>query len=199
MDASAQEVLDFWFAGDAKARGARWYGADPALDDEIRTRFGARIESASRGSLDAWRSTAQGTLALLIVLDQLRRNAFRGTPAAFAEDRRAQMLCERLMAGGRDLELTFLERFVAYHALMHAEDVGAQQRGVEAYRALLEDGTKAGAPEGVLGTLRSGLEYAEKHAAIVARFGRFPHRNAILGRASTPEEEAFLLEPGSRF
>lgn len=199
MDASAQEILDFWFAGDDAARGARWYGAAPALDAEIRARFGERIEQASRGVLDSWRATARGTLALLIVLDQLRRNAFRGTPAAFADDPRALSLCDKLMAGERDRELTFTERFVAYHPLIHAENAAAQRRGVEAYRSLVEEAAAAGAPEAELSSLRRALEFAEKHAAIVERFGRFPHRNAVLGRASTPEEEQFLAEPGSRF
>ena len=199
MDAGAQEVLEYWFAGDGAARGARWYGKDPALDADIRSRFGERIEQASRGVLDTWRSSARGTLALLIVLDQLRRNAFRGTPDAFAEDPRALSLCDKLMAGGRDRELSFTERFVAYHPLIHAESAAAQRRGVEAYRELLDEATAAGVTGQELGGLRSALEFAERHAAIIERFGRFPHRNAVLGRASTPEEEVFLQEPGSSF
>jgi uncharacterized protein (DUF924 family) len=199
MDESAQEVLDFWFAGDHAARGARWYGGGAALDEEIRQRFSERIESASRGALDAWRSTARGTLALIIVLDQFRRNAFRGTANAFAEDPRARALCERMCGADRDRELSFLERFVVYHPLIHAEDRAAQRQGVEAFRALLKEATDAGAPEKDVALFRSGLEFAEKHAAIVERFGRFPHRNAALARTSTPEEERFLAEPGSGF
>ncbi len=199
MDASAREVLDFWFAGDGEARAARWYGKDPALDAEIRQRFGERIEQASRGVLDSWRATARGALALVIVLDSLRRSAFRDTAAAFAEDPRALSLCDKLMAGDRDRELTFTERLVAYHPLVHAEDALVQRRGVEVYRALLDEATAAGVAEPELTSLRSALELAEKHAVIVERFGRFPHRNAVLARVSTPDEEAFLAEPSSRF
>lgn len=199
MDESAQEILDFWFAGDPAARRTRWYRGGAELDEEIRQRFSDRIERASRGALDAWRATAQGTLALVIVLDQLRRNAFRGTAAAFAEDPRARALVERMRAAERDRELSFSERFVVYHPLIHAEDAGAQRAGVEAFRELLEEATAAGAPDAEVAVFRSGLDFAEKHAVIVERFGRFPHRNAALGRASTPEEETFLAQPGSGF
>ncbi len=199
MDTRALEVLDFWFEGDSKARRSRWFGGDTALDASIRDRFGPRIDAARRGELSAWAESAQGALALLVLLDQMPRNVHRGTAAAFASDAQALSISEALRESGRDRELGFEERYVALLPTMHAESAAVQRRGVLAYQALLADAVAGGAPEATLDQLRSAVDYAGRHLAIIERFGRFPHRNAFLGRASTDEEAAFLKEPGSSF
>jgi uncharacterized protein (DUF924 family) len=199
MDARADEVVSFWFEGDAKARMARWFTRSPTLDEEIRQRFGPLIDSALRGELDAWTATPRGSLALVILLDQLTRNVNRGSPASFAGDARAHAVSDSLRASGRDRELDWDERYLALMPTMHAEDVEAQRRGVAAFRALLAEATTAGLDEDGLGVLRSAVDYAEKHRVIIERFGRFPHRNRVLGRTSTPDEIEFLKQPGSSF
>ncbi len=199
MDARADEVVTFWFEGDAKARLARWFRGGPALDAAIRERFGELIDLAVDGELDAWRETARGSLALIVLLDQLTRNVHRGSPAAFAGDARALAISEELRTSGRDRELDWDERYLALMPTMHAEELAVQQRGLEAFRELLADAIAEGLPEARLGGLRGAVDYAERHLRIIERFGRFPHRNEVLGRPSTPEEAEFLRQPGSSF
>lgn len=198
MSCDADEVVEFWFAGSAAERAERWFGADAAVDRACRERFGPCIERALRGELDAWSETPRGTLALLVLLDQMTRNAFRGTPRAFAGDAKALELSDALRASGADRSLSLEERYVALLPTQHAEDVAVQRRGVEAYRALVADAEAAG-DENRIGVMRAGLDYAQRHLVIIERFKRFPHRNEILGRTSTAEEIAFLEQPGSRF
>jgi len=183
------EVLRFWF-GDAPpyATRAEWFRKNEAFDREIERRFGPAIEEALRGGLRAWEDSTQGSLARVIVLDQFTRNVFRNTPRAFAGDALALATARAMVASGRDRELHPVQRNFVYLPFEHAEDLGLQDESVRLFTQL---DAESPAPD--------ALDYAHRHRAIVARFGRFPHRNATLGRESTPEEIAFLKEPGSSF
>lgn len=193
MDAQAQDVLDFWFLPPdnpdyGQARG-EWFRKDDAFDAHIRARFGTLIDAAIEGGLRAWDATPHGALARLIVLDQFTRNVYRGTPRAFAGDTRALALAVALTQAGQDQLLPPMLRAFAYLPFEHAEDLAMQARAVELFQLLSQ------AQPGFDGM----LDYAQRHQEVIARFGRFPHRNAILGRASTPQEVEFLRQPGSSF
>ncbi|MEQ8344303.1 MAG: DUF924 family protein [Sneathiellaceae bacterium] len=177
-----QDVLDFWFAPDVVA--LHWK-KDPDFDERIRARFGAAHADAAAGRLDHWRSTADGALALLILLDQFSRNLFRDSPKAYACDAEARQIAFDALARGLDLKVAQDRRHFFYLPLEHSEDPAHQDRCVELMRSRTGD--------------QNFVDYAKAHQRIVARFGRFPHRNAVLGRVSTAEEEAFLLEPNSSF
>ena len=177
-----QDILDFWF--DPETVKKHW-AKDAAFDATIRDRFGKVHEAAASGRLDHWRATAEGSLALLIVLDQFSRNMFRDSPKAFACDAQARQIAIDAIARGLDLKLPEDRRAFFYLPLEHSEDLAHQDRCVELMRE------RVGIPEFV--------DFAKAHQRIIARFGRFPHRNAVLGRTSTPEERAFLQEPNSSF
>ena len=176
-----QPILHFWFT---ELTPKHHFAKDAALDEAIRTRFGATLASAARCELFAWRATPEGRLAEVLVLDQFSRNVYRDTPQAFAQDALALALAKELVASGQDRSLPLAQRSFAYMPYMHSESAL-----VHAQAALLF------AQPGMEDTLRFEL----RHKQIIDRFGRYPHRNAPLGRASTPEELAFLSEPGSRF
>lgn len=193
MDAQAQKVCDFWFLppdhpGYGQSR-AEWFRKDDGFDAQIRARFGALIDAAIEGGLRAWEATPHGALARIIVLDQFTRNVYRGTPRAFAGDAQALALAVAMTQQELDQQLPPMLRAFVYLPFEHAEDLAMQARAVELFQRLAQ--AQAGF-EGM-------LDYAERHQAVIARFGRFPHRNVILGRASTPEEVAFLRQPGSSF
>ena len=192
MDPIAAGVLDLWFGAPASPeRGQQrkaWFQKNPAFDDEIRARFGEAVAIALAGGFGAWCATARGALARVILLDQFTRNLFRDTPRAFEGDPRALATAEDALARGFDRELGVYERWFLYMPFEHAEDVAAQHRSLALFEELARE----------LGD-DDPLVWAQKHADVIFRFGRYPHRNAILGRASSPEEEAFLREPGSRF
>ena len=193
MDAQAQAVLDFWFlppdhSGHGQAR-AQWFRKDEGFDAQIRTRFGALIDAAIAGGLRAWDATPHGALARLVVLDQFTRNVHRGTSRAFAGDSQALALAASMTQQGLDRQLAPMLRAFAYLPFEHAEDLAMQARAVELFQRLAQ------AQPG----FESMLDYAERHQEVIARFGRFPHRNAILGRTSTPQELEFLRQPGSSF
>lgn len=177
-----QDVLDFWFAPETVA--LHWK-KDPAFDDRIRERFGAAHAEAAAGRLDQWRVTADGALALLILLDQFSRNLFRDSPKAYACDAEARQIAFDALARGLDLQVAEERRHFFYLPLEHSEDAAHQDRCVELMR------NRTGNP--------TFVDFAKAHQRIVARFGRFPHRNAVLGRISSAEELAFLQEPGSAF
>jgi uncharacterized protein (DUF924 family) len=185
-------VLDFWFGAPGTPahgqRRAEWFRKSDAFDAGVRARFLALYESAAAGGLSAWVSAPRSLLALIVVLDQFPRNMFRDQPRAFATDAQALAAAQRMVADGWDRQLSPLERSFVYLPFEHAEDLAMQARALELFGAL--------ADEPVVGDV---LEWARKHHAVIVRFGRFPHRNAILGRASTPEELAFLAQPGSSF
>ena len=170
---SPADVLAHW-----RALGPdRWFAAEAAVDSELRSRFLPLYAAAGKGLLRDWESDAEGALALVVVLDQFPRNMFRGNGAAFRHDALARDVAERAIARGFDKQYATLERRFFYLPFMHSENLADQERCCELCRA-------AGDQE--------GLAYAEEHAAIIRRFGRFPHRNVALGRATTPEERAFL-------
>ena len=177
----AQDVLHFWFE---ELSNKQHFVKDPALDAAIHQRFGATLEAATRCELFGWRGTPQGRLAEIVVLDQFSRNIFRDTARAFAQDPLALVLAQELVAHGQDQALTPTQRAFAYMPYMHSESPVAQAESVRLF--------------GQVG-LENNLNFALRHQAIVVRFGRFPHRNALLGRSSTTEELAFLNEPGSSF
>jgi uncharacterized protein (DUF924 family) len=181
-------VLEFWFGGEPHATREVWFRKDPAFDAAIRERFGEAVTAALAGEFSDWRGTPRGTLARVILLDQFTRNIHRDTPLAFAGDAAALADASAAVDRGFDRELDYFERWFLYLPFEHSEDWAMQERSLELYTQLEAE------------TGRSGpLEWAEKHAAVIRRFGRYPHRNAILGRVSTPEEIAFLAEPGSSF
>jgi uncharacterized protein (DUF924 family) len=194
------EVLRFWFGDPSdEAYGSPrdfWFQGTAALDAEIRNRFAGAVEEALAGGFEDWPQHPQGTLALVILLDQFTRNIHRGTPRAFAGDARAQAITVEAMDLDLDRGLAPLERWFLWMPLQHAESLALQARAVASYEALVAE---AGPLETQRLTLDVALDYARRHAAIIARFGRFPHRNAILGRPSSLEETRFLTEPGSSF
>lgn len=192
MELSADEVLNFWLgpeAGRDDVQRKEWWTKDPAFDAVIRERFGDAIGAAGRGELDHLLQTPRGRLAVVILLDQFTRNAYRDTATMYDYDAYAAELAVAGIEAGEDRQLLRIERYFLYMPLMHAESLALQDRAVVLFQALADE-------QASLGKAR---EYAQAHRDIVARFGRFPHRNAILGRPSTEEEVAFLKEPGSSF
>jgi len=194
---SPQDVLDFWF-GDGLQRDwpstdqeALWFGAAAEQDATIRSRFGALVESALNGGLVDWEGTPPTRLALVIVLDQFTRNMHRGQARAFAGDARAQQLVlTTLAAGDGDTKSETLARVgcvFLYMPLMHAEDLALQERCVACFTAL-----HGNSPPALREKLAANLRFAVEHRNTIQRFGRFPHRNAALGRQSSADEEAFL-------
>jgi uncharacterized protein (DUF924 family) len=184
----AQEVLDFWFGregepGYGEFREA-WFKKDPEFDRLVRDRFEALYEAAATGDLEDWKEEAQSCLALVIVLDQFPRNMFRGDPRSYATDRKAQETSEYAVDNAYDRELPEFQRTFLYMPFMHSENLEHQRRSVELFRGL--GGSDS-------------AEYAVRHMEIIERFGRFPHRNEVLGRRTTPEEAEFLTQPGSSF
>lgn len=192
-DPRISEVLDFWFGapGDAYNNRTRveWFRKNDAFDEEIRKSYGTLIDDALAGRLERWRESVDGTLAYILTLDQFTRNAHRGTAKAFAGDPLALAAARALVASGADRTLPGVRRQFIYLPFEHAEDLAMQDESMRLFTAL------AGADP----ALADLPVWAERHRVIVARFGRFPHRNAILGRPSTADEEAFLREPGSSF
>ena len=187
----ARDILDFWFA---PTHAAHWFAADAGFDGQIRQRFGAEVEMAAQGQLDDWAGQAESWLALLILLDQFPRNLHRGSGRAWAADVKAQRVALSGLDAGFDQSLPPLQRVFAYLPLEHAEDMGLQQRSVALFEAL-----QAQASADERARFDSFLDYARRHREVIARFGRFPHRNAALGRSSTPDETAYLAEPGAGF
>ena len=192
-DTRIREVLQFWFGapGDPHHNRTRpeWFRKDDRFDEEIRARFGALIDEALSKACEHWCTSVDGTLAYILTLDQFTRNVHRGTPKSFAGDGQALAAARALVASGADRNLPGVHRQFVYLPFEHAENLAAQDESMRLFTALAEGHAElAGLPA-----------WAEKHRVIIARFGRFPHRNAILGRKSTPEEEAFLREPGSSF
>lgn len=198
--ATPQEVLAFWLGAcpldeAAMARvQAQWFQKNEAFDAEMRQRFGPTIEAALAGRLSDWPATDDGWLALLLVLDQFTRNTFRGEPKSFAGDPAALQHAVEGIAAGRDQRVPPMARIFCYLPLEHAEDRELQARSVALFTAL------AAAPGAEpKAFFDNTLDYTHRHQDVIERFGRFPHRNAVLGRPSTPEEEAYLRQPGSGF
>lgn len=190
--ATPDEVHAFWFGDDPRAvpdaLKSRWFRKDAAFDDECRTRFAATNDAAVAGALDHWARTPRGALSLVLVLDQLSRNIHRDTPRAFTGDARALAVARDMVWRRWDHALAPHERGFVYLPFEHAESLAMQREALRLFAAL------DAFPE-----TADLSEWARRHHAVIQRFGRFPHRNAILGRISTPAETAFLATPGSRF
>jgi uncharacterized protein (DUF924 family) len=190
--ASWAEVREFWFGAHDRPEFGRpracWFQKSDAFDALVRDRFLSTHEAAAAGALDAWAARPLSALALAVVLDQFPRNMFRGSPRAFATDARALALAREAVAQRFDDVLLPVQRWFVYLPFEHAEDLDAQRGSLRLFERLATDAAGAGT-----------FTYAMRHYAVIERFGRFPHRNAILGRASTPEEIAFLAQPGSSF
>jgi uncharacterized protein (DUF924 family) len=186
------DVLEFWFGAPASPELGRdrrqWFEKSDAFDELIRERFLATHEAAAAGRLDGWAERPLAALALVVTLDQFPRNMFRGTPRAFATDASALAVARGIVARGFDAAYVPIQRWFAYLPFEHAEDRAAQAEALALFDRLRDDPASVGT-----------LAYVMRHYAVIERFGRFPHRNAILGRASTPEELAFLATPGSSF
>ena len=186
------EVLEFWFgAPDSPEFGRNrrcWFEKSTDFDALVRERFLETYESAAGGKLDAWTERPLAGLALIVTLDQFPRNMFRGTPRAFATDPLALAVARGMIARGFDAALLQVQRSFVYLPFEHAEDLDAQREALRLFERLASDTSSA-----------SAMTYAMLHYAIIKRFGRFPHRNAILGRESTPDELEFLSRPGSSF
>ncbi|APW38775.1 hypothetical protein RD110_17480 [Rhodoferax koreense] len=195
-----RQILNFWL-GDAVATGwpsdpaicRRWWKSSPALDAQIAARFGPRVHQALDDGLPCWEAKPLARLALVLLLDQFTRNVFRGQARAFAGDARAQALSLDALDRGLDATLPLAGRLFLAMPLMHAEGLAMQERSVAYFQALAEQ-----APPAQHQAVAQSAASAREHRDIVARFGRFPHRNAVLGREDTPEEAAFLRH-GPRF
>jgi uncharacterized protein (DUF924 family) len=191
------DVLHFWFGPPGSPplhHSKRWYTKDAAFDRQIEEQFGDALELAARGGLDKWKTSPRGRLALVILLDQFSRNVFRNTPRSFAQDARACDATLEAMGTPAEQELDVVERTFLYMPLMHAESVDLQHKCVAAFERLVPIASAE-----LRGYVENGLAYARRHEEIVERFGRFPHRNTILGRSSTPAEVEFLKQPNSSF
>lgn len=194
----AATILEFWFgrldaAGLPDARAERrWFNADDAFDAEVRARFEPDLRNASAGRLSRWERDPRSALALVILFDQFPRNMYRGKPRAFLFDVHARAVAERTVARGLDVRLQPVERAFLYMPFEHSEDAADQARSVRLFRQLVD-----AAPESQRERFRGYLSYALQHQEVIARFGRFPHRNRVLGRTSTAAEAAYLREGGS--
>ena len=175
----AEAVIDFWFR---EISPRQWFKASGRLDTVIRRRFGASVDAALSGKLDAWATTPRGRLALILLMDQFTRNIHRGKAGAFAGDVKAQKLVLEGLAAGADKDLNLAERQFFYLPLSHAEDAALQALSLEKFAEIAREA-------------QSLIGHAEEHAEVVGRFGRFPTRNSALGRASTAQEEGFLGKP----
>lgn len=176
-----QDILHFWFQ---ELTAKDHFAKSDLLDACIRDRFGNTLLAATRGELYRWRVTSVGRLAEIVVLDQFSRNIFRDQPQSFAQDPQALTLAQELVASNLDKELDLAQRAFAYMPFMHSESLVIHEQAVSLF-------SQPG--------LEGSLAFELKHQEIIHRFGRFPHRNAILGRASTSDEQAFLSQPGSSF
>lgn len=192
-----QEIIHFWLGplpedlAAVEVASKRWYAADDEFDARIRGHFGATIGRAREGAFQDWEDTPLGSLGLAILLDQFSRNAYRGTPEAFAGDARALSVAASAIERGFDRKLGCAGRTFLYHPFEHSEDRDDQDRSVRLFEALVEE-----APPAWRQFAADFVPYAHAHRDVIARFGRFPHRNAILGRRSTPDEVGYLRAGG---
>jgi len=192
-DSTVEAILDFWFGADSQSPAdearmvKRWFVRDDTFDDEIRRRFGELVAPAIAGELAVWAESPRGRLALLLVLDQFPRNLYRDDLAAFAGDAAAQRCALEGIGCGHDLALDPRYRAFCYLPLEHAEDLALQQRCVALFTALAEDTSALPVDRYAM-----YLDYARRHREVIARFGRFPHRNRVLGRSTTADEQAYL-------
>lgn len=183
MKDSQEDILDFWFKDTSPQQ---WFQVNPDFDQQIRERFHAKYEKAKDGILDDWRKNAEGCLALCILLDQFPRNMFRGTKEAFATDAKALVVAKFAVSKGFDQVLTPEKRRFIYLPYEHSENLNDQRKCVELFEKMVKDDPL-------------GYEYAQKHLKVIELYGRFPHRNKILGRDNSAEEQEYLAQPGAGF
>jgi uncharacterized protein (DUF924 family) len=191
MGHSPAELLAFWFSDQTRPR---WFAKDPAFDSLIRDRFAASAAAAAAGALDGWSAEPESCLALVLLLDQVPRNIHRGTPRAFAADAKARQVADLAIGRGFDARMTLDRRWFFYLPFEHSEDPADQQRSVALFRRWAEAHEDAGRERAF-----EQVHYALRHQEVIARFGRFPHRNQTLGRDSTPAEIEFLAGPDAAF
>ena len=177
----AQNILHFWFE---ELTHKQHFAKDTALDEMIHTRFGDTLKAATQCELFGWRASPEGRLAEIVVLDQFSRHVYRDTPLSFAQDTLVLSLAQELVASGQDSALSTAQRRFAYMPYMHSESALIHAQAVQLF---------------ALPGLEEAMDFEQRHQSIIARFGRYPHRNVVLGRSSTAEEIAFLNEPGSSF
>jgi uncharacterized protein (DUF924 family) len=199
-DPRIEEVLAFWFGpscDDAEAiasQGARWFARDDGFDAAIRERFAPLREDAVAGRVDAWLDASRGRLALIVLVDQFSRNLFRGDARAFEHDPLARRWTLDGIDAGDDRALRAIERVFFYLPLEHSESLADQKRAVALFSKLRDE-----VPASLREPFAGFLDYAQRHHDVIERFGRFPHRNAVLRRASSAEEAEYLAEPGAGF
>ncbi len=198
-DSRIDTVLDFWFGDQSEGfpiedKNYLWWSANPEVDEEIRQKFGELINLAGNGKLSSWHETVKGNLALIIVLDQLTRNVYRGTARAFEYDHITLEITKEGISKGIDLQLTVSECLAFYRTLQHSENIDDQNLCIELIEQMLQK-----SPEAIRSRIQEVLKFAIVHRDIVAKFGRFPHRNRALGRESTPFELEYLEAGGKRF
>jgi uncharacterized protein (DUF924 family) len=200
LTTTADSIVDHWFGDDLESpkavseRSRQWFASDPTFDELIRSRFRTLPDQALNGDFAEWTRTPLSTLALVLILDQFPRNLYRGSPRSFAYDSAAVNISRKAVARNLDHELHPLHAVFLYLPLEHSEDQELQNQCVSLFRQLVER-----APSLLTNQFSSFLEYAERHHAVIEQFGRFPHRNSILGRISTPEELEFLHSGGDTF
>ena len=196
----SRDILNFWFGTEqddaevASLQSDLWWNKSEAIDDAIRRRFGVLVEQAARADLDHWAADAEGLLALILLLDQFPRNIYRDRPQAFALDDQARNWCRYMLRHRLDQPLRPIQRLFAYLPLEHSENLEDQRQCVQLMQTLA-----ASVPMHQRQTFEGFVDFAERHRVIIERFGRFPHRNTVLGRPSTDEEAEFLKQPGSSF
>ncbi len=200
MSTIYKEINAFWFGPLTPGKTAdsaytsRWFKKDPDFDNTIRSRFGDRVEQAAQGEFKHWESLPEGRLALVVLLDQFPRNLYRNSPKAWQYDPLALQHTLNAIQTQQDVVLHAVERSILYMPLMHSEDMDIQEQSLQQFSQLVKD------TEGALSeALSYNLKYARQHADIIQRFGRYPHRNELLGRTSTEAEKRFLEQPGSSF
>ena len=201
LPAAAAEILDVWFDGSSATElgsaSSRWFKKDEAFDAMLREGFSDSLEKASRGELGSWCSSPRGSLALVVLCDQFARNVHRGTARSFAFDPLALFASLGARARGEDAALSIPERVFLAMPLMHSESLAIHDEASAVFAAILEHAERH--VPSLVAYAKSTLGYEVKHRAILDRFGRYPHRNLLLGRASTAEESEFLATPGSSF
>jgi len=194
------EIIAFWFGNATESpealaqRNTLWFGSGRDFDHEVRARFETTVELAATGACGHWTEEPRGLLALILLFDQFPRNIHRGTREAFAHDEAALRLCRESIERGLDRRLSPLERIFVYMPLQHVEDPGGQALSVKLTEALLDE-----CPSAQREYFVSSHRYAVDHHDVITRFGRFPHRNAVLGRENTADEREYLQGGGSRF
>ncbi len=200
MDSQVEAILNFWFGelgSDTyfpEDKAELWFKGGEAFDQQIQKQFGVDVKNAMYGAYDDWKGEPDSCLALILLLDQFMRNCFRGEAAAFAADGYALELAQHALDKGFDQQLHRVQRVFVYLPFEHSEKQAMQQKSVALFQALADQ-----APPELDFMMQNYLDYAQQHAKIIERFGRFPHRNEIVGRSSTPEEIEFLQQPNSGF